>query len=144
MNSKVAPTWTREQLMDRVVRSPFNEWLELELVDWDAGSITLRLKSRRELYGHATLGSLHGGIIASLIDACCSLAVVTRTGESVVTVDMRVDYLRPATAADFQIRGEVVRIGRTLATADAQVIGPDGMIVASGRAVLQHVPLVPG
>jgi hypothetical protein len=36
------------------------------------------------------------------------------------------------------VRGEIVRLGRTLATADAQVLAADGT-VAIGRAVLQHV-----
>jgi uncharacterized protein (TIGR00369 family) len=77
-----------------------------------------------------------------VIDTGCSMAVVARTGESVFTVDMRVDYLRPAIAVEYTIRAEVVRLGRTLATADARVIAADGKLVATGRAVLQHIARV--
>ena len=52
---------------------------------------------------------------------------------------MRVDYLRPAKAEVYTIRAEVVRLGRTLATADAEVYAQGGEKVACGRAVLQHI-----
>jgi uncharacterized protein (TIGR00369 family) len=141
MSAGAVPSWTREQLVERLLRSPFNTWLGLELVEWDEDGVTISLRSRPELCGHATLNALHGGVLATLIDVCSSFAVIARTGESVFTVDMRVDYLRPATATDYRVRGEVVRLGRTLATADARVAAADGTLVASGRAVLQHHPL---
>jgi uncharacterized protein (TIGR00369 family) len=139
-----APSWTREQLQERVSRAPFNSWLGLELVAWDERGVTLRLRNRRELSGQVALRALHGGIIAALIDVGCSMAVIAQTGESIFTVDMRVDYLRPATDDEFTVRGEVVRLGRTLATAETQVIAADGKVVASGRAVLQHVRQLAG
>ncbi len=142
MSAGPVPAWSRESLQARIDRAPFNAWLGLELVDWDADGISIRLRMRRELCGHATLNALHGGILASVIDTGCSMAVVARTGESVFTVDMRVDYLRPAIAVEYTIRAEVVRLGRTLATADARVIAAEGKLVATGRAVLQHIARV--
>jgi uncharacterized protein (TIGR00369 family) len=106
---------------------------------WDERGVTLRLRTREDMLGRPSLGALHGGILATLVDVACSMAVIAQTGDSVYTVDMRVDYLRPATAGEYTVRGEVVRLGRTLATCDARVIAPDGKVVASGRAVLQHV-----
>ena len=133
------PTWTHEQLAARLVRPPYNAWLGLELVGWDERSVTARLCTRPEMLGRPGPGALHGGILATLVDVACSMAVIAQTGDSVYTVDMRVDYLRPATSAEYTVRGEIVRLGRTLATADAQVLAADGKAVAIGRAVLQHV-----
>jgi uncharacterized protein (TIGR00369 family) len=131
--------WTHAQLQERVSRAPFNAWLGLELVAWDERGVTLRMRNRQELSGQVALRALHGGIAAALVDVGCSMAVIAQTGESVFTVDMRVDYLRPATDDEFTVRSEVVRLGRTLATADAQIIGASGKVVASGRAVLQQI-----
>jgi len=139
MSIGAAPEWTREALQSRVDRSPFNAWLGLEVLAWSAGSITLQLRARHDILGHAAINALHGGVLAAVLDTACSTAVVTATGESVYTVDMRVDYLRPAKAAVDTIRAEVVRLGRTLATADAEVHAPGGEKVACGRAVLQHI-----
>jgi uncharacterized protein (TIGR00369 family) len=144
MSTSQPPSWTRESLQGRIDRSPFNVWLGLELVDWGDGSITLALRPRPEALGHAAINALHGGIIASVVDAGCSLAVVTRTGESVVTVDMRIDFLRPATAGEYTIHAAILRSGRSLATADATVTTADGTKVACGRALLQHIPELAG
>ena len=135
--------WTREGLQARVDRAPFNAWLGLELHEWGHGAIALRLQTRPEILGHAAINALHGGVIASILDTACSMAVVTATGESVYTVDLRVDYLRPATVEVYTIRAEVVRLGRTLATVDAEVLADDGHQVACGRAVLQHIAQMP-
>jgi uncharacterized protein (TIGR00369 family) len=131
--------WTREALQARVDRSPFNEWLGLEVIEGTHGSITLRLRARPEILGHAAINALHGGVVAAVLDTACSIAVVSATGESVYTVDMRVDYLRPATADVYTIVARVVRLGRTLATADAEIRSADGQAIACGRAVLQHI-----
>src|SRR3954464_4066373 len=103
MSAGTAPDWTLEQLQARVERAPFNAWLGLQVASWDAEGITLTLRVRPELNGHATLNALHGGVLASLIDTACSMAGMARTGASVFTVDMRVDYLRPATGTTYSI-----------------------------------------
>jgi uncharacterized protein (TIGR00369 family) len=139
MSATTAPVWTHAKLQARLQRSSFNEWLGLELVSWDAAGITLAMRCRPEILGHKKLGALHGGIVAALVDTGCSMAVVARTGESVFTVDLRVDFLRPATADAYRVRAEVLRLGRTLATVDARVTTVDDRLVASGRAVLQHI-----
>lgn len=144
MSARKHVEWTRESLQARVDRAPFNRWLGLEAVSWEHGAVELRLRARPEIMGHVAIGALHGGILASILDTACSVAVVTATGESVFTVDMRVDYLRPATADIYTIRARVVRLGRTLATVDAEVESADGQKVACGRAVLQNIAQLQG
>ena len=144
MSARDPREWTAESLRARIDRSPFNAWLGLEVLDWGHGAIGLSLRARPNILGHAAIGALHGGVTAAVMDTACSMAVVAATGESVFTVDMRVDYLRPATAEVYTIRAEVVRLGRTLATADARMLTAEGIVVATGRAVLQHVAAMPG
>jgi uncharacterized protein (TIGR00369 family) len=138
--STTAPDWTRDELQARIEKPPFNTWLGLRMIDWDADGITIGVCARPETYGSSTRKALHGGILAALVDIGCAMSVIARTGESVFTVDMRIDYLRPALAEEYKVRGEIVRLGRTLATADARLFAADGRLVASGRAVMQHAP----
>ena len=51
-----------------------------------------------KLTGNAQSGVLHGGVVTALIDETAGGAVVLATGasQSVATVDLRVDYMRPA------------------------------------------------
>lgn len=50
------------------------------------------------LVGNAETGVLHGGVVTTLIDETAGAASVLATGHkvSVATVDLRVDYMRPA------------------------------------------------
>jgi len=42
---------------------------------------------------------VHGGLIATMLDSACGFAVMTRTGRvsGIATLDLRIDYMRPAT-----------------------------------------------
>ena len=72
----------------------------------DAGSdwIELALPWREELVGVAETGVLASGAIVSLVDTCGGAAVWQTMGhfQPIVTIDLRLDYLRPA------LKGETV------------------------------------
>ncbi len=80
---------------------PQNRALGLELFDFDraASSATMRLPYRPELAGDPRTGVLHGGAITTLLDACAGAAVFVRlwSPDPIATLDLRIDYLRPAT-----------------------------------------------
>lgn len=139
MSAPTPVSWTREQLQARLDRAPFNVWLGLQIVDWHAAGITLELAARHELFGHAGANALHGGVIASLVDVAASFAALMQTGAPVVTVDMRIDYLQPATGPGFRVDSNLVRGGRRISVADARISALDGRLVASGRAVLRSL-----
>ena len=55
-----------------------------------------------DLIGDARRPAIHGGVISTLGDVCAGVAVWTRCklDDRIATIDLRVDYLRPATAHD--------------------------------------------
>jgi uncharacterized protein (TIGR00369 family) len=128
-----------EQLQRRINITPFAAWLGLIVESSDEHSLVLRLCLRAEFQGSPTTQDLHGGVTASLIDTATSYVVMARTGRSVVTIDMRVDYHRPGSSSEYRVKGSIVRLGKTLATADAQIRDSGGALVASGRALVMHV-----
>lgn len=98
---------------------PFNAALGLRVVDAaDEGWAVLRLPYRAELVGNPETGVLHGGMITSLIDACCGVAVFLKTQfqSRVATLDLRIDYLRPARPPeDVLARAECYKLTRHVA-----------------------------
>jgi uncharacterized protein (TIGR00369 family) len=128
-----------ERLRERLGQTAFSAWLGMTLESSDESGVVFRMPARPEILGSPSTGALHGGVIATLIDTAASYAVMARTGRSIATVDMRVDYHRPALSPEYRVEGSIVRLGRTMATADARVYDDKGALVASGRAVLMHL-----
>ncbi len=119
-------------------RMRFHEAMALEFVEADvaAGTATLRLPYRVE---HTNMpepagAGIHGGMIASLIDAAASFPLVVHTGNfDIATVNMRVDYLSWTGHATLLGHGRVVKAGRTVAVADCEVRDDKGKLCAVGR-----------
>jgi acyl-coenzyme A thioesterase PaaI-like protein len=48
------------------------------------------------------------------------------------TIDLRVDYLRPAIGEAFELRAQVLRLGSRVASTRMEFLGPDGKLFAAG------------
>ncbi len=62
----------------------------------ETGTVEIRLPFRNELLRQDGSDWLHGGVVSALIDIVGDYAVITEVGVGVPTIDLRVDYLRPA------------------------------------------------
>jgi uncharacterized protein (TIGR00369 family) len=85
------------------------------------------------------VGNVHGGFVATVIDEVAAMAVMSLVGAgSVPTVSLHVDYLHGIPlGATYAARGQVVRLGRAIAVADAQIIGEDDRVLARGTCIYQ-------
>ena len=80
------------------------------------------------------MGTVHGGWFATLLDSALGCAVHTKmpAGRGYTTAELSVNIVRALTPKVPRVRaiGRVIHCGRQLATADAQLIGPDGTLYA--------------
>ena len=78
-------------------------------------------------------GFLHAGVLASVADSACGYAALTLAspGQDVLAVEFKINLLRPARAARFTARAQVLRAGRTLTVSRADVFADDGELVAT-------------
>lgn len=76
---------------------PFSTALGLRFVSNSPAHLTFDLPWRENLVGDVASGALDNGVLTSMFDTVCGGVVQTRTPEPrrVVTLDLRVDYLRP-------------------------------------------------
>jgi uncharacterized protein (TIGR00369 family) len=119
----------------RFDHSPFMRFLGLTLVRSERGLVEIRLPFREEFMRQDGSDWYHGGIISALADIVGDYAVITEAGVGVPTIDLRVDYLRPARRGDLLAIGRTVRMGRTVSVADVEIRDATGTLVAMGRAV---------
>ena len=73
-------------------------------------------------------GYLHAGIITTIADSAAGYAAFTLmpTGASVLSVEFKVNLLRPASGEVFLARAEVIKAGKTLTVVRADVFGISG------------------
>ena len=77
---------------------PHNAKLGIRMVEIAPGRCTTYIEFRPELVGDPSRGVLHGGVVTTLIDATAGAAVYASIplDRSLATLDMRIDYLKPA------------------------------------------------
>ncbi len=77
---------------------PHNRALGMELLELGEGRARNRLPWAPHLVGNPETGVIHGGVITSLLDACCGAAVFQGLAEPqpIATLDLRIDYMKPA------------------------------------------------
>src|SRR5580693_10024585 len=76
-------------------------------------------------------GSVHGGIIATVIDESCGAALMPMIETpSAPTVSLNVEYLHPVLiGGTYTVVSEVVRKGRAMAIADARILDEGGKLL---------------
>lgn len=115
--------------------SPFHGWLGCRVERMDAEAVVLVLPFREEFTGDPAQGTYHGGILGALADAAATFAAIAAIGRDCVTVDLRIDFLRPARGA-LTARGRTVKEGRRICRADVEIEDEGGTRVALCRATL--------
>ncbi len=117
---------------------PFNETVGIRVGSIEHGRATMSLEFRPELIGDKIKNILHGGVVSTLIDTVGGLAAFTVLEYprelTVNTVDMRVDYLRPAGGQSFTGVGQVIRKGSRICVARVEVHNDQDLLVAHGVA----------
>lgn len=90
-----------------------------------------------------SLGMVHGGLFATMIDSCTGLAghSVAPAGHYTLTVELHMNFVRAAKAGEtLTAVGTVRHGGRRTAVVQGEITLPDGTLVATGSATLMHLP----
>jgi uncharacterized protein (TIGR00369 family) len=128
---------------------PFNHLIGLKITTLRPNEVRGRIDMRRELIGHFTHQRLHGGVISAALDAMAGLALMAAIGARHMdetpeqrlhrflrlgTIDLRIDYLRPAIGSHFDLTAEVMRLGSRVANTRMDFFGAGGELLATGSA----------
>jgi uncharacterized protein (TIGR00369 family) len=105
----------------------------------EAGAVEVALPYRDDLTQQK--GFIHGGILGMIADTACGYAAFSLmpAGGSLVTVEYKMNILKPGRGA-LVAHGKVIRPGRTLTVARAEVYADDGGHVATMLQTLMALP----
>ncbi|MFD0854672.1 PaaI family thioesterase [Actinomadura adrarensis] len=108
-------------------------WEMLE-IDPDAGTIKMAFQADERFLNPA--GVIQGGFISAMLDDTLGPALVATLpeGQFASTVDLHVQFLRPARPGRLIGEGRVVKRGREVCFLAGELKGPDGRPVATATA----------
>ncbi|CAN5121571.1 hypothetical protein BH09MYX1_BH09MYX1_59430 [soil metagenome] len=119
---------------------PFNRHLGIKIAALESGSAHLTLPFRDYFVGDPLRPALHGGVLSTMADVAGGMAVWTNLPDPrarVSTIDLRVDYLRPARLETLDATALVVRQGNRVGVVDVKLFHPDrpDEVIATGKGV---------
>jgi uncharacterized protein (TIGR00369 family) len=125
--------YTRDELNELIRKMPFNHHLGLRVARVYKDGITLECGVTETLTNG--YGTLHGGVTATLVDAAVGIALIGQLGgRAVTTVELKLNYLRPAMRGKVRARARIVKSGKTLAVGAVDVHDEHGHLMATGMA----------
>jgi uncharacterized protein (TIGR00369 family) len=143
--------WTGVDILRAIGRGelpppPIMDTLEISGLTVEVGSVTFSMTPREFHYN--PLGSVHGGVIATLLDSAAGCAVhsVLSAGEGYTSVDLTTKYLRPITTETGVVTatGTVLSRGSRTALAQAHLTDGRGRLLAHATSTCLIFPLPTG
>ncbi len=100
--------------------------------EMEPGRVTFFLEPQE--YHYNPIGSVHGGVFATLLDSAMGCAVHSRlpAGTGYTTLELKVNFVRPLRAGSGLVRceGLVLSLGRQVATAEGRIVDAAGKLYA--------------
>ena len=110
----------KESIAEHLAHVPHAAQIGMELIAYDDGACSVRVPYADHLVGDPDTGILHGGVITAVLDNASGMAVpradLSEANRSIATLDLRIDYMRPATAGEaLLVDAECYQMTRSIA-----------------------------
>jgi len=111
---------------------PFAVLIGMWITEVSEGRVVFAAEPSESHYN--PLGTVHGGVIATLLDSAlgCAVQSMLPAGTSYTTLELKVNYLRPITTKTGTVyaEGKIIHLGGRIATAEARLTDADGKLYA--------------
>ena len=129
-------------IIDYILQNNFGRLLGMNFSILSPGIVSYSLSINKSHL--ATPVAVHGGVVASLLDATVgvgALSAVCEVGKVVSTVELSISYLSPSFLNDqLTATSELVKLGHKLIFMEAKVVNQNGALIAKATAILNAYP----
>jgi uncharacterized protein (TIGR00369 family) len=116
----------------RLPAAPVSQLMGFALTEVESGRAVFECEPSESHYN--PIGSVHGGVISTLLDSALSCAVHSTlpAGTGYTTIELKVNFVRPVMVGAGRLRseGRVIHVGSRLATAEARLTEATGRLFA--------------
>jgi uncharacterized protein (TIGR00369 family) len=134
-----------EMAADRLPSPPIMSTLGVQVVVFEVGRAVFALVPQEWHYN--PLGSVHGGVIATVLDSAAGCAVhsVLPAGTGYTSVDLSTKFLRPITSSTGRVlaEGTVLSRGSRTALAEARLTDQEGRLLAHATSTCLLFAIAP-
>lgn len=122
---------------------PIASTLGFQLAEVAEGHALFTIKPQE--YHYNPIGSMHGGVIAALLDSAagCAIHTMLPKGVGYTTVELKINYIRAITVPmdTLDCIGEIIHNGRRIATASAKLQNQAGKLYAHATTTCLIFPI---
>jgi acyl-CoA thioesterase len=115
-------------------KNPFWEYIHLEVLSASNGTAQVKCNVFESILNSS--GSVHGGVLATLVDTSIGNAVLSKldSNQSTVTVDLNIKYIKPARGTTILAKASLSNKGGKLAVGTCEIFDDNNNLVAIGNA----------
>jgi uncharacterized protein (TIGR00369 family) len=139
----VADPEFRQRVLDDFGRQKVMQTMGITLEGVEPGEVHLQVPFRDDLTQQN--GYLHAGVLSTALDTACGFSAYTlmSTDSSVLTIENKINLLRPANNGPFRVVAMVIKPGKTVIVSEGKLYDAAGKLVATMSATNMAGPLRP-
>jgi len=141
----VDPEFIRQAAEAMASIAPQAKALGFRFVSVEPGRGSIEVPWRADLVGNPDTDVIAGGVVTSLLDHTCGMAIISASKEfmATATLDLRIDYMRPAAPrAGITAMAHCYKLTRSIAfvRAEAWDVDPGDLIATAQGAFVINRP----
>lgn len=120
----------RRGMLGEGPRTGWRETIGARLAEVEPGRVVVELDVHA---GHRHEGGVvQGGVITQIADAAMGMSLMTRQADGVgnVTIELKINFLRPVVEGRLRAEGRIVEMRKSLLFSEADVFDTEGRLVA--------------
>ena len=136
-------TMFTEMIAGRLPAPPITRVLGMRIIEAEFGRVVFTYTPVLEHYN--PLGTVHGGIAATLLDSAmgCCIHTTLEAGRGYTTVEIKINYVRAMTEKTGPVRaeGRTINVGSRISTSEGKLVDASGRLLAHGTTTCLMFPL---
>lgn len=136
-----SPEEKQRRMARHAEMADYFQLLGLRLVDLQPGYCRLELPFRMDMTHSG--GVMQGGLLTTLADSSIAHAAVAALDSDThrtSTIELKINFIRPATGGTFTSHARLIHLGRRTAVGEAEVFDDGGRLIAKCLSSLLVIP----